>query len=330
MCRLIERLYGGLGTIFTMHRVVSSKADCLNEALTITDEYLDHVIGHFRCAGVDFVSLDEVYARLISNETPSRRFISLTFDDGYRDNLTHALPVLQRHGVPATVYAVNSAPDRTLEPWWIRLECAIRSHDQVVLDWPDFQGELATDTLVKKTQAYFRLSGYIHRNLAHNRPLVERLLPKSEVSDEALTVEHFMSWDELRQFASDPLITIGAHTVNHPPLSQLDETAAFAEMMLGRDQLENELNVPIKHFAYPFGSRSECGPREFALAARAGFATAVTTRAGNIFREHQDHRMALPRYFLGGLDEEISDAVFKVSGAPVGLSSNWTYPIIAN
>jgi peptidoglycan/xylan/chitin deacetylase (PgdA/CDA1 family) len=324
---VLGRMYAGMGTIFAMHRVVSSKADSLHQELTIADEYLDCVIRYFRCADVDFVSMDEVYARL-NGERPGRRFIALTFDDGYRDNLTHALPVLKRHRVPAIVYVASCAPDRVIDPWWLRLERAIRRHDQLVLDWPNFKKRLATDTLARKIEAYSELSKYIHRDLARNLPLVERLLPKGDVDDGSLIVEHFMNWDELRELASDPLITIGAHTVSHPLLSALDESAAFAEMTRGRSRLEEELNVPIKHFAYPFGAKLDCGPREFALAARAGFMTAVTTRKGNIFQEHRNHCLALPRYFLGGSDETISDAVLKFSGIPVGLGSNWKNPII--
>ena len=330
LCGLLGRLYGGMGTIFVMHRVVSSKADSLHQALTITDAYLDHVIKYFREAGVDFISLDEVHMRLTSGKKSSRRFIALTFDDGYRDNLTHALPVLRRHGVPAIIYVVNSAQALTLDPWWLRLERAIRRYDQLTLDWPNLEKRLIIDNLAKKTETYFHLSEYIHQDLVNNRPLVERILPKVELSDESLIIEHFMSWEELRQLASDPLITIGAHTLSHPPLSMLDETSAFTEMQRGRAQLEDELSGPVKHFAYPFGTRMECGHREFALATRAGFATAVTTRRGNIFQEHRTHCMALPRYFLGGLDETISDAVLKVSGIPVGLGSNWMNPVIVD
>jgi peptidoglycan/xylan/chitin deacetylase (PgdA/CDA1 family) len=109
-----------------------------------------------------------------------------------------------------------------------------------------------------------------------------------------------LSWDELKTFAAEPLVGIGAHTVTHCNLAQQPDEIASQEMATSRARIEDALQRPVPHFAYPYGDRAAAGPREFALAKAAGFKTAVTTRPGMIFPESADYPTALPRVSLNG------------------------------
>jgi peptidoglycan/xylan/chitin deacetylase (PgdA/CDA1 family) len=327
--RLIARRYSGIGTIFVIHKVVTEKTDSLATWLTITVDFLDRVLAHLK-PRADFVRLDDVRERLTREEPVKaiRPFIALTFDDGFRDNLTLALPILRRHTVPATVYVPSGAPDRTLDPWPWRLEKAIRELSEVSLDLPELPRRLPAQTFEEKQAVFGLLTEHIHRNIPANRHLPELLLPKARVSDESLIVEQFASWDDLRELASDRLISVGGHTVTHASLRDLEEDQATAEIGNGRRRLEAQLDVAVSHFAYPYGASSNCGPREFALVARAGFVTGVTARDGNIFHQHQDHLMCLPRRGLCRSKEEISSPVLDISGVPTALSSRWRNPLV--
>ena len=95
-----------------------------------------------------------------------------------------------------------------------------------------------------------------------------------------------MSWDELKPFADDPLITIGAHTITHCNLAKQTEAIAAQEMAISRARIESVLQRPAVHLAYPYGDKVAAGAREFALARAAGFKTAVTTRPGMVFPEN--------------------------------------------
>ncbi|MGA7425085.1 MAG: polysaccharide deacetylase family protein, partial [Rhodoplanes sp.] len=139
---------------------------------------------------------------------------------------------------------------------------------------------------------------------------------------------YFLGWDELRKLSSNPLVTIGAHTVNHHSLADLNEDRALAETIDVRRRLTGELGIAADHFAYPFGSSKACGSREFEFAARAGYSTAVTTRRGNIFPRHAAHLTALPRYVLGGSRESVSDPIVSVSGASIGVGRRWRDPVV--
>jgi peptidoglycan/xylan/chitin deacetylase (PgdA/CDA1 family) len=109
-----------------------------------------------------------------------------------------------------------------------------------------------------------------------------------------------MSWDELKSFAADPLVTIGAHTVTHPNLAKQSEAVALNELRSSRERIEAALARPVLHLAYPYGDRIAAGQREFALAKAAGFKTAVTTRPGMIYPESAGYMTALQRVSLNG------------------------------
>jgi len=128
-----------------------------------------------------------------------------------------------------------------------------------------------------------------------------------------------MSWDELKPFADDPLVTIGAHTITHCNLARQPEEIASHEMAIGRARIEKALQRPVVHLAYPYGDKIAAGAREFALARAAGFKTAVTTRPGMIFPESADHLTALPRVSLNGNYQDTRILPVLTSGAATAM-----------
>jgi peptidoglycan/xylan/chitin deacetylase (PgdA/CDA1 family) len=129
-----------------------------------------------------------------------------------------------------------------------------------------------------------------------------------------------MSWEEIVQLAADPLVTIGAHTVNHPILKKLPNDAAVrAEIEMSRSVLEAALGQRPRHLAYPVGDATSAGPREFRIAAELGFKTAVTTRPGVLFQEHRDHLTALPRISVNGEFQRQRYLKVLMSGAATAM-----------
>jgi peptidoglycan/xylan/chitin deacetylase (PgdA/CDA1 family) len=128
-----------------------------------------------------------------------------------------------------------------------------------------------------------------------------------------------MSWDELVTLAADPLVTIGAHTVNQVMLAKVAEKSARAEMDMSRSVIEASLGRRPDHLSYPVGDATAAGMREFRMAAELGFKTAVTTRPGMIFPEHRDYLTALPRVSLNGEHQQLRYVRVLVSGAATAL-----------
>jgi peptidoglycan/xylan/chitin deacetylase (PgdA/CDA1 family) len=291
-----------------------------NRLLEVTPEFLDDVLSGLRHAGVEVISLDEMHRRLIERDF-RRRFVCLTFDDGYRDNLFHALPVLRKYEAPFALYVPTSFPDRVGELWWLTLEAVIARQSRValVMDGEDRRYDCGTP------EAKYELYEHIYwwlRSLESEddlRRAVRDLATRYGVDDAAFCNELCMTWGEIDQIAGDPLATIGAHTVNHVMLRKASDAAVRNEMQMSASVLEAALGKRPVHFSYPVGDRTSAGPREFRIAAELGFKTAVTTRPGVLFPEHAGHLTALPRISLNGEYQQLRYAKVLMSGAATAL-----------
>ena len=318
--RLLAPYTQGTGLIFTLHQVRpdEDKAFAPNRILEVTPEFLDAVLDQVQEAGLDVVSLDEAMRRL--KEGDERRFVCFTFDDGYRDNLHYAYPLFKRRGLPFTLYVPTDYPDGRGELWWLALEEIVRRADGIELCRNGELWQLPTATLAEKERAFEEIYWWL-RGLdeATQRSIVRILADRYDVDMPAMTRELIMNWDEIRQLAGDPLVTIGAHTKGHYALAKLSPERAREEMVESADRLELELGVRPRHFGYPYGDASSAGPREFALARAAGFDTAVTTRKGMLFPAHLRHRTALPRVSLNGEYQSLTYTALYLSGAPFAL-----------
>src|SRR4051794_19320036 len=96
--KLLERFAGGIGVMLTLHHVLPSRSSAFqpNRALEISAEFFEQTVEQLVQMPVDIVSIDEVRRRLVEQDTSSRRFVCLTFDDGYRDLVDIAYPILKR------------------------------------------------------------------------------------------------------------------------------------------------------------------------------------------------------------------------------------------
>jgi len=300
---LLRPFCAGAGTIFMLHHVrpASSAAFQPNRHLEITPEFLRIVLAYVRSQGIDIVDLDEMARRLASGDT-SRRFACFTFDDGYRDNRDFALPAMHDFDAPMTVYAASDFASGTGRLWWTALERIIAGAETVDLDFGPAPQRLACGSPEDKQQAFTILHDHL-RAMPSDAALheaVARFCARHGLIYESVCQDLCMDWDELRSFATEPLVTIGAHTLSHCHLAKADETRAAHEMAHSRDLIAAELQRPVRHFAYPYGDRAAASVREFDIAERLGFVSAVTTRPGMIFNESAAHMHALPRLSLNG------------------------------
>jgi peptidoglycan/xylan/chitin deacetylase (PgdA/CDA1 family) len=297
---LIRPFYTGSGLVLMFHRVTPDDGQPRHPALEITPQRLEEVILYFARRGYAFYSPADLSAFLRGEKRSERPFVLFTFDDGYRDNLTHAYPVFQRHGAPFTIHLTTGLPDRTAVLWWYLLDDLLARAETIAfeLDGRAYRFETATPEGASAARAALRpmLKYADPRRFAR---LVDLLFRARGLDPLARTDELALTWDEVRRLAADPLVTFGAHTMSHYVLSRLDEAEARAEIAGSKRILEERLGRAVTHFAYPFGSRNEAGGREMRLAAECGFQTAMTTRYGNIFPAHAAAPLALPRYDMG-------------------------------
>ena len=250
-----------------------------------------------------------------------KRFVCITFDDGYRDNLDFAYPVLKKYQVPFAIYVATGFTDRVGEMWWLALEAVIAKNKLVGLQLDGEDRLFNCRTAEEKRATYDYLYWWLRRRETEEelRQVVRELAARYNVDIAKFCADLCMTWEEIAGLAADPLVTIGAHTVNHPILAKVPERAVRSELTNSRDVIEAALGVKPQHLAYPVGDRTSAGPREFKIAAELGYKTAVTTRPGAIFRGHADHLLALPRISLNGEFQRPRYARVLVSGAATSL-----------
>jgi peptidoglycan/xylan/chitin deacetylase (PgdA/CDA1 family) len=316
----------GVGAVLTFHRVRPESGEPYqpNKLLEVTPDYLDRILARIRGDGVDIVTLDEASRRLRDGDF-SGRFIALTFDDGYRDNRDHALPVLRKYDAPFTVYVPSSFAGGTGDLWWVALERAIARSNAIELAIDGkrrvFQCRDVEEKIAAERQIYWWLRGLPHDD--DIRRIVAEIAAEAGVDTAGICPELCMDWDELRDFGKDGLVTFGAHTVTHPILSKISADRVEAEMRDGAAAIEKELGVRPTHFAYPLGDPPSAGPREFEIAGKLGFRSAVTTRPGVIFADHAEHMTALPRMSMNGSFQRLRYFEVLLSGAPTALRNRF-------
>ncbi len=319
---LLRPFVGGIGMILTLHHVRPPRPDRFqpNWLLEVTPEFLEKVARRLRRSRLDIVTLDEMHRRLTEGYS-SRRFVCVTVDDGYRDTLTFAYPILKKYEIPFGLYIPTSFPDRLGELWWLALEAVVAKNERIglVIDGRDQRFDCRT--VEEKRHLFAVIYGWLRRldSEEEMRRIVRDMSERYQVDVAAFCDELCMTWDELATLAADPLVTIGAHTVNHVMLKKLSEKAARTEMKMSRVVIEASLGVKPRHLAYPIGDKTSAGPREFQIARELGFKTAVTTRPGVLFPKHSEHLMALPRISLNGEFQRMRYLRVLMSGAATGL-----------
>jgi peptidoglycan/xylan/chitin deacetylase (PgdA/CDA1 family) len=301
--RLFRPIFAGLGSIFMLHHVRPARDAAFqpNSHLEVTPDFLRATLTHLRAQGIDVITLDELHRRL-SERDFARRFACFTMDDGYRDNRDFALPIMREFDAPFTVYVTSDFAQGTGNLWWVALEAVIAKASRIEAEIDGVATSIDASTLAAKHAAFERLHNWL-RALPGRDDLAREigvLCARHGIDQGAICRDLCMSWDELKPFAREPLVGIGAHTLTHCNLAQQDAAMALTEMATSRAKIEDLIQRGVRHLAYPYGDKLAAGPREFGLARTAGFKTAVTTRPGMIFPQSADYPTALPRVSLNG------------------------------
>ena len=237
------------------------------------------------------LALAEAIARLHSGTLPARA-ACVTFDDGYEDNVTVALPILRRHGIPATFFVATGFLNSG-RMWNDTIIDTVRLARGGALDARRIGLDvLPISTLQERRAAVGRLiSALKYLPLDERLEHAETLRARAEVE---LGDGLMMTRDQLRALRGHGM-EVGAHTVNHPILAKLDEEAAFAEIRNSKTELEAVTGSPVRLFAYPNGKPGRDYRSEHVdMVRRLGFAGAVSTAMGVGIRSSDCYQ--LPRF----------------------------------
>jgi glycosyltransferase involved in cell wall biosynthesis/peptidoglycan/xylan/chitin deacetylase (PgdA/CDA1 family)/SAM-dependent methyltransferase len=216
---------GGRGLILLYHRVAESSRDRWRLCVSPGNfrEQVDVLARRFGPR-----TLRELTEGARVGAIPDRA-VAVTFDDGYRDNFTEALPALRDRKVPATFFISGDGAAFAETFWWEALD---RSMESLNLD----------DLAARELHARLMRTNREERNrILHELPLPSGPLPRR------------MSRDELALLAQEPLAEIGAHGWTHRALGHLSREEQETEIVENVDELARVTGERVRSFAYPFG-----------------------------------------------------------------------------
>ncbi len=275
-------------SILLFHRVLAERD--LFRPGDLTASEFDGILGVL-ARSFAVLPLEEAVERLEKNALP-RGALSITFDDGYRDNLDVAAPILAAHGVPATVFVSTGF----LDGGWMfndRVSEACKATRCTSASFPSLRAEpldLATvEAKVAAAHAILDNAKYLEfdARLAAVADLEDRL-------DARPGRGPMLDEEGVRRLRASG-VSIGAHTVDHPSRANLDDSAARAQIHQSRERLIDILREPVTQFAYPNGQPGrDYGGTHVAMVKEAGFLCAVST-APCTARPGMD-RYELPRF----------------------------------
>jgi peptidoglycan/xylan/chitin deacetylase (PgdA/CDA1 family) len=232
------------------------------------------------------ISLQDLAASYNSGRPLPPRALAITVDDGYRDFLTCAQPVLHRFGIPATVFLVSDFLDGRLWMWWDTLGYAMdrSSRQSLAFTAPDGSSHQFPLTTPAERRAAHTVICTALTNLSTEdraRIIADLTRTLGIAPPTAPPAEYApLTWDDVRVLAGQT-VEFGAHTRTHPILSTVGNRERLRdEIMSSKQRIESEMQQPVIHFCYPNGRRRDFTDTAVDIVRSGGFQTAVTTEPG--------------------------------------------------
>jgi peptidoglycan/xylan/chitin deacetylase (PgdA/CDA1 family) len=214
--------------------------------------------------------------------------VAITFDDGYENYATNALPVLRRHAAPSVVYLSSSlvGPDPK-SPFEFRLAHALESQlgSTVSIDRLGFETRI--DTTADLVDAY----DTIHLETKYRRVEFRNAVLSGIGGDEREPVP-MLSAADIRSLTGDPLVTCGSHGADHVPYKMLSDDEQRDAVEASRTRFARLLGSPPEHFSFPYGSYDAV---TIEVLKNAGVISGVTTRPRSLSPRDWDRPYTMPR-----------------------------------
>ena len=291
---LLGKPWKGNGSILMYHRVLPDEKinEDLDVGLAVLTSNFEKQIKLLK-TNYNIVPIDELINNLKSKRK-EKFLLSITFDDGYKDNLNFALPILEHYKIPATIYVTTRFLDTEVWMWWYELKEIINQKDYLKFNYKEHNYYYKLKNYRQKIQAFKNLRK-LFLNLRVNEQL-ELLEIATENKKRKNYSKICLDSKDLKTLDKNSLITIGAHTHTHTNLKILNKDEAINDICKCTKILENLLDHKVKHFAYPYGGLGQADIREYDIIKNLSFSSAVTDR---VYPIKDDNLFSLPRIGVG-------------------------------
>jgi glycosyltransferase involved in cell wall biosynthesis/peptidoglycan/xylan/chitin deacetylase (PgdA/CDA1 family) len=261
----------------------------------------------------EIVSMNEAARRIVAHEPFEHPTACVTLDDGYRNNMTVALPILEQMGIPATIYLATGLINTDHIHWTAKLEQAMFGSSRSILDVTDLGlrryplGPHASYSYVRLVARLYRLAEPARQNLIN---VIETRLGTLEGTD--FSEFQMMNWDEIRSVCSHGNIEFGGHTINHQIVEPLDDEELEFEIGGSIEEVRRQTKLASVTFAYPNGTPTDFDQRAERVLRDHQVVAAVSTIDG--INDSSTNPFALRRITVGS-GMSIEEFRVRTSGA---------------
>jgi peptidoglycan/xylan/chitin deacetylase (PgdA/CDA1 family) len=225
------------------------------------------------------VSLSRLY-RELREGAPKEPTLAVTFDDGYKDLYGYAFPVLQKYKIPATIYLIGQAMETGGAAWYDRIFVALGSAAGRLLDVElESPRRFSLRSVESRMTAAWEIICYLRTIPDKQRRAWCSEFERRVAVPEEQVSECMLNWNQVREMQRGG-VSFGAHTMTHPSVSRLEESAFSEELGRTKRLLEDGLNSAVEDFAYPFGKLGDISQRAEGFLRCSGYRSAVTTIGG--------------------------------------------------
>ena len=275
--------------ILCYHRFTSSTMSDGALSLPLFESHIKYLKKRFT-----FISFKEMHY-LLEGKLRVKNPLVLTVDDGYSDFVDVAFPVLERHRIPATLFVTTRFIDGDIWLWPDIVTYSIRNTSKTRVELPNSEPDLPLRTPSEKIVARDRLVSLCKqldneekmRFLMELQGMLDTRIPQTPPAE-----FRAVSWKDLKKLNKD-LIEIGSHTLTHPILSRTSLERAKKEIAESKKQIERELDIEVRVFAYPNGFPGDYTDRNKEMVKGSGYRYAVSCNFG--FNEYNSDMLELNR-----------------------------------
>lgn len=274
---LRRKLTGSQVAILLYHRIGSEYAGWSLRPKPLSSQIFESQMEYF-CHNFEILSLDRLAHHLLQGSLPEKAAV-ITFDDGYKDNYLYAYPILKKYHIPATMFLTTGHIGTDKLFWWDKVSYIIRHTAVKQLDLSDL-GCLPLQSESDKIHANSLITERLKKLPDEEKNLlIEKLFNISgTVIPPGLGRELILSWDEVIEMSNDG-IAFGAHSVNHPVLTNLPLEQAKGEILQSKQDIEEKLGKVVTTFAYPNG---DFNAELVKFIGESGFVCAVSVLPGKL------------------------------------------------
>ncbi|WP_339134478.1 MAG: polysaccharide deacetylase family protein [Candidatus Electrothrix sp. GW3-4] len=295
---LIHALWPPRVTVLAYHRVTDPHTpgfDSFKANVSATPEAFAEQMDYVR-KRFSVISLENLLDSLRGRHKLPANPLLITFDDGYRDNLENAFPLLQQRHMPAVIFLTTDHIGQATPFYWDLIAYCFSHTLKKEVELPLF-GKKQWDDEQSRIEVMGSWLDILKTQANDKKKWAMQQLPS--LLDVAVPENHFsgnhLNWDQVRTLVASG-IEMGAHTQSHPILSRIPQDQVQQEIFGSKERIEQETGRPVKAFAYPNGLPADFNPTTQTILKNAGFEAAFTLLPGPTrWAAVQKHPLAIPR-----------------------------------